>query len=151
MAAWLVKTEPEVYSIQDLKRDKRTRWDLVRNYQARNFLRAMKVGESVVVYHSNSPGAVGAVGIGVVVKEAYPDPSQFDRRSEYFDEKATPETPRWFSPEIAFQRAFPRLVPLDEIASMKEFKSHQLVTRGNRLSVLPLTEVQLRAIERAAD
>jgi predicted RNA-binding protein with PUA-like domain len=150
MAAWLVKTEPSVFSIEDLRRERSTRWDLVRNYQARNFLCAMKPGERVAIYHSNDPAGVGVVGIAEVSKVAYPDPSQFDKKSEYFDPKATVEKPRWFSPELRFVERLSRTVTLQELAESPLFKAHQLTARGNRLSVLPLTDAQLAGVLKLA-
>jgi len=95
MNYWLVKSEPYVFSIQDLKKDKVTYWDGVRNYQARNFLKEMKKGDTVLYYHSNED-PIGVAGVATIHKEAYPDPSQFDKRNKYFDPKATKENPRWF-------------------------------------------------------
>jgi predicted RNA-binding protein with PUA-like domain len=94
MKHWLVKTEPDVYSIDDLKRDRKTEWTGVRNYQARNFLREMHVGDMVLVYHSNAEPS-GVVGVGKVVRLAEADPTQFDKKSEYYEPKATKEAPRW--------------------------------------------------------
>lgn len=149
MNYWLVKTEPEVYSIEDLKRDRRTAWDLVRNYQARNYLRAMQKGDRVLIYHSNAEPS-GVAGIASVAKVAYPDPSQFDRRSEYFDPKATPDAPRWFCPELKFERVLPRLVPLAELREVPTLRDMELLRRGSRLSVQPVTEAQFETILRCA-
>ena len=145
MAYWLTKTEPSVYSIDDLKKDKTTPWDEVRNYQARNNLRAMKKGDHIFIYHSNADPP-GIAGIAKVVKEAYPDASQFDSRSRYFDEKATKENPRWFSPDIQFVKKFREPLPLHEIKSDKKLANMVLVQRGSRLSVQPVSKAEFEYI-----
>lgn len=145
MAYWLVKTEPEVYSIEDLKKEKSTCWDCVRNYEARNNLVAMKKGDEVLVYHSNSEPS-GVAGVAVVKKEAYPDPTQFVRAGEYFDPKATKEQPRWFSPDFAFRDAFPRVISIGELREVKALAEMALLRRGSRLSVMPVTAAEFRAI-----
>ena len=150
MAHWLVKTEPEVYSITDLKRDRVTFWDGVRNYQARNYLRSMTVGEQVLIYHSNAePPAI--VGLAKVAKLAYADPTQFDKQSEYYDPKATPESPRWFGPDLRFVRVFKNPLALPVLREQKELEGMVLLQRGSRLSVQPVTDEQLtRILELAA-
>ncbi|MBX7137250.1 MAG: EVE domain-containing protein [Oligoflexia bacterium] len=149
MAKWLVKTEPEVFSIADLKRERATSWGGVRNYQARNFLRAMKVGEEVLIYHSNTePPAV--VGVAAVKRAAYPDPEQFDRHSEYFDGKSTQENPRWFSPDLMFVKEFPTPVELARLKAERKLKAMPLLQRGSRLSVMPVTADEFKYILRLA-
>jgi predicted RNA-binding protein with PUA-like domain len=148
MRYWLVKSEADVYSLEDLKRDKKTHWHGVRNYQARNYLKDMKKGDRVAYYHSNCD-VPGIVGTAVVIKEAYPDPSQFEHDSDFFDEKSSPQEPRWFCPDIKFEGIFARQVSLDMLKELAVFKDSQLTKRGNRLSVLPLTGAQFAAIERA--
>lgn len=145
MAWWLVKTEPDVYSIDDLARDKITAWTGVRNYQARNFLREMKKGEKVLVYHSNAEPS-GVVGIATVHREGAPDLTQFDRSSEYFDPKATRENPRWFCPELKFSKKFSGLVSLDALRQNKVLQELLLLRRGSRLSVVPIVERHFEAI-----
>jgi predicted RNA-binding protein with PUA-like domain len=98
---WLMKSEPDTYSIDDLARDGRTHWDGVRNFKARNNMRAMKVGDEVLFYHSNA-SPPGVVGVARVCREAYPDPAQFDRKSKYHDEKSTREKPRWDMVDVEF-------------------------------------------------
>ena len=139
MNYWLVKTEPHVYSIDDLRRDKKTEWTGVRNYQARNFLQQMRVGDSVIVYHSNAEPP-GVVGIATVKTAAVPDPTQFDKKSEYFDPKATKEAPRWFCPDLKFVRKLSRLIALDELRSCTTLAGLALLQKGSRLSVLPVSE-----------
>jgi predicted RNA-binding protein with PUA-like domain len=139
MATWLVKTEPDVYSIDDLARDKVTNWTCVRNYQARNFLKAMAVGDNVLIYHSNAEPS-GVVGLARVCKLAVADPTQFDKKSEYFDPKATQEAPRWFCPDLKFVRKLARTIPLDELRACKALTGLALLQRGSRLSVIPVSE-----------
>lgn len=145
MAYWLVKSEPSVYSIDDMCREKRTLWHGVRNYQARNFLRSMKVGEQVLFYHS-SEEPIGVAGVVAVASTAVPDPSQFDKKSEYFDEQATRENPRWFCPELQFLKKFPRTIPLVELKSIRALAKMPLLQRGSRLSVQPVQESEFEAI-----
>lgn len=149
MRYWLVKSEADVYSLEDLKRDKKTHWHGVRNYQARNYLKDMKKGDRVAYYHSNCE-VPGIVGTAVVVKEAYPDPSQFEESSDFFDKKSSIQEPRWYCSDIKFEGKFAHAVALDMLKSLAVFKDSQLTKRGNRLSVLPLTGAQFAAIERAA-
>ena len=139
MNYWLLKSEPDDFSISDLKALGKTGegWNGVRNYQARNFMRDdMALGDLVLFYHSSCK-AVGVVGIAKVVKTAYPDPTQFDPNSHYFDPKASHEVPRWFQVDIAFERALKR-VPL---AAMKanEKLAGLLLIKASRLSVMPVS------------
>jgi len=130
---WLMKSEPDVYSIDDLERDGSTMWDGVRNYRARNNMRAMKVDDEVLYYHSNqNPPAI--VGVARVIREAYPDPTQFDRKSKYHDEKSDPEDPRWSLVDIEFVAKLPHPVGLDEVKAEKALAGMELVRYG-RLSV----------------
>ena len=142
---WLVKSEPGEYSIDSLKKDKSTIWDGVRNYQARNFLKDMKKGDEVIFYHSVTD-PVGIAGLAKVNKEAMPDPTQFNKRSKYYDEKATKENPRWFCPEFKFVKKFKEVLPLSDLKEQKALKDMTLLRRGNRLSVMPVTEKEFRAI-----
>ncbi len=144
MTYWLVKSESDVYSIDDLAKDKTTCWDCVRNYQARNNLQSMKIGDEVLYYHSNSDPS-GIVGIAKVSKLAYPDPTQFDKKSDYYDEKATKENPRWFSPELKFFKKMPRTISLEEIKKTPALKEMVLV-KNSRLSVQPVTEKEFEII-----
>jgi predicted RNA-binding protein with PUA-like domain len=145
MAYWLVKTEPDVFSIDDFARTKVTDWTGVRNYQARNFLKAMKVGEEVLVYHSNAQPP-GVVGLAKVHKEALADQTQFDQASEYFDPKATRDKPRWFCPDLKFVRKLDRPMPLDELRTFKVLSGLLLLERGSRLSVIPVSDKHFHAI-----
>lgn len=144
MAYWLLKSEPESFSYQDLVRVGREGWDGVRNYQARNYLREMRVGDKGIFYHSvaNPPGAAGVLE---VVGEAIPDPSQFDPQSNYYDPKSTPDEPRWWMSIVAPVREL-NFVPLAELKKLPELAGSPLVARGSRLSVFPLTEIEFDAI-----
>ena len=130
---WLMKSDPEVYSITDLEREGRTYWDGIRNFQARNFMRdGMRTGDLVLFYHSRSdlPGVVGLVE---VVREAYPDFTAWDPNSSYFDARSTPDAPRWLMVDIRFLRRFPRTVTLEEIRAEPALQEMVLV-KNSRLS-----------------
>jgi predicted RNA-binding protein with PUA-like domain len=142
--AWLLKTEPDTFSIDDLKRLGRSPWDGVRNFSARNRLREMLVGELALVYHSSTkPTAV--VGLCRVCREAYPDPSQHDPKSKYFDEKSDPASPRWSMVDVEYVSHFPRAVTLEEIKQEPALREMVLVKRA-RLSVQPVTRAELERI-----
>jgi Uncharacterized conserved protein len=146
MAYWLLKTEPETYSIEDLRREGRAIWDGVRNYQARNYLLRMEEGDLCFIYHS-STNPPGIAGLARVVRTRIPDPTQFDPGSPYFDPRATPEQPRWYTVEVAFLEAWP-LIPLKELKALFP-PDHPLVKRGKRVSVMPVPpEVAERLIGR---
>ena len=140
MRHWLLKTEPDVFSFDDLLRapNQTAGWDGVRNYQARNFLRdEMKKGDRVLIYHSGAePPAV--VGIAEVAREAYPDPTQFDRTHDHFDAESAPGAPRWYQVDVKAVRKLPRAVSLPEIRQTKALGKMPLVQRGQRLSVQPV-------------
>lgn len=135
MAYWLMKSEPEVFSISDLKKVKKTLWEGVRNYQARNFMmKDMKVGDEVLFYHSNADPS-GIAGLAKVSAAAVPDPTQFDRKSEYFDPRATHENPRWYCVEITFVNQFAETLPLEKLRPIVKLKDMALLAKGQRLSV----------------
>ncbi len=145
---WLMKSEADVYSIDDLARDERTLWDGVRNYQARNNMRKMKEGDRVLYYHSRqSPPAV--VGLARVVREAYPDPTQFERDHKYFDAKSDPEDPRWWLVDVAFERKFDEQVSLHAIKEEARLGEMVLVN-NSRLSVQPVRKAEFQAVLRLA-
>ena len=138
MRYWLMKTEPDVFSIDDLKSQKTTPWEGVRNYQARNFMRdEMKKGDMVLIYHSNAKPP-GVAGIGVVSKEAFPDHFAWDKKSKYFDPKSTRENPRWMMVEIKFKKKFKELISLSEIKETKGLEDMLILKKGNRLSITPV-------------
>jgi len=136
---WLMKSEPDVFGIADLARRPRRQapWDGVRNYQARNFLREMKRGDLAFFYHSSCP-APGVYGIVEIVREAYPDDTAFNPRSEYYDPKSTPARPRWFMVDVRLKRAFKSPALLEAIRNERSLRDMQLVQRGSRLSVMPV-------------
>jgi predicted RNA-binding protein with PUA-like domain len=144
MAYWLMKSEPDVFSYDDLVRVKREGWDGIRNYQARNYLRAMRKGDRAIFYHSNATPP-GVAGVARIVGEAEPDPTQFDPSSKYFDAGSPPAEPRWDWVTVAPAKHL-RFVPLDELRTMPELAACQLLARGNRLSVIPLTDAEFEAI-----
>ena len=135
---WLVKSEPSVYSLEQLRMDGSTLWTGVRNYQARNFLKEMQVGDLLLYYHSNDE-PIGVFGIAKVLKTAEPDPTQFDKSSEYYDSKSTRDNPRWFCPTVGFVEAFCREIKRADLQECKELKNMILLQRGSRLSVQPVT------------
>jgi predicted RNA-binding protein with PUA-like domain len=142
MQYWLMKSEPDVFSFQDLKkRPKQTEpWNGVRNYQARNFMRdEMKIGDMILFYHS-SCDVPGIAGLARVSSHPYPDSTQFDKKSEYFDEKATRENPRWFLVDVCFEKDLNRFVSLEEMKKYGELTEMRLMHKGNRLSILPVTK-----------
>lgn len=144
MAYWLMKSEPEEFSIDNLKsRPKRTEpWDGVRNYQARNMLRdEMRKGDHVYFYHSNCE-TPGIAGIAKVSREGYPDPTAFDPKDKHFDPKSNPDEPRWFLVDVQFVRKLKRVIPLSELKAEPALKDLPLVRRGNRLSIMPVTKKQ---------
>jgi predicted RNA-binding protein with PUA-like domain len=143
-----MKSEPDEFSIDDLEKAPRqtTPWFGVRNYQARNFMRdGMKPGDGVLFYHS-SCAEPGVVGIAEVASDAYPDPTQFERKSDYYDEKSTREQPRWMLVDVAFKRKLKRTISLNELKEQPRLDGFALLQRGNRLSVLPVTKAQWDAI-----
>ncbi|MBX3459014.1 MAG: EVE domain-containing protein [Planctomycetes bacterium] len=148
MAYWLVKSEPCAYSIDDLARDRKTSWEGIRNYQARNNLRAMAPGDLVLFYHSSAK-PTGVVGVAKVAKAAYPDPAAFDPNHEYFDPKSKRDNPTWFLVDLAFVEKLPRVVTIEEIKAHPKLKSMVLVKSG-RLSVQPVTADEFKLITRLA-
>jgi predicted RNA-binding protein with PUA-like domain len=138
MNYWLMKTEPDTFSIDDLKRNKREAWDGVRNYQARNFMRDdMRVGDGVFFYHSNC-AEPGIAGLAEVATDAYPDPSQFDPKSKYFDPGSSRDNPRWMLVDVKFVKKLKRVITLDELKNHKALADMRLLRKGNRLSVMPV-------------
>ncbi len=135
-----MKSEPDVYGIEDLKRDRRECWDGVRNYQVRNMMRDdMRKGDLAFFYHSNC-AEPGIVGVMRIVREAYPDHTQFDPQSKYYDPKSDPDEPRWLMVDVAYKRKLKRTITLAELKAHPELGELPLVRRGNRLSVMPVTD-----------
>ncbi len=144
MNYWLMKSEPDAFSIEDLhdKPNQTEHWDGVRNYQARNMLRdEMKLGDQVFFYHSNC-ALPGIVGIMEIVKEGYPDFLAFDENDPHYDPKSDPENPRWIMVDVKYVRSLVRTITLQELKPYPELAELALVQRGNRLSIMPVTKAQ---------
>ncbi len=144
---WLVKSEPDCFSIADLAASPRktTGWSGVRNYQARNFMQAMRVGEKVLFHHSSAdPPAV--VGTAVVAREAYPDPTAWDRADDHFDPKASPENPIWQMVDLRLDEIFAEPLGLDRLRGIKQLAGMELLRKGSRLSVQPVTAAEFKAV-----
>ena len=146
MHYWLMKSEPDAFSIDDLARARTEPWTGVRNYQARNYMRdGMRPGDGVLFYHS-SCAEPGVVGLAEVASPAYPDPTQFQRKSDYFDPRSTPENPRWMLVDVAFRRKLKRTITLAELKQQAGLEGFALLQRGNRLSVLPVSKAEWTCI-----
>jgi len=148
---WLVKSEPNTFSIDDLAHAPRqtTCWDGVRNYQARNFMREMAVGDRVVFYHSNAePPAI--VGSAEVVRMVYPDDTQFDTRSDHYDASSTADRPTWEMVDLKFREKFPVSLSLQQLRREPRLKGMVLLRKGSRLSVQPVTEAEWKVIVQLA-
>lgn len=142
---WLMKSEPSTFSIDDLERAGTTAWEGVRNYVARNHLREARPGDEVFFYHSSAE-PTGVAGIAKVVKAAYPDPSQFDPKSDFFDKGSKREDPRWSAVDVAFVRKLPRVVTLDEIKASPALSKMVVAQKGSRHSVQPVTPEEWKAV-----
>jgi predicted RNA-binding protein with PUA-like domain len=144
---WLMKTEPDAFSIDDLARVGTEPWNGVRNYQARNHMRQMQPGDGVLFYHS-SCDVPGIAGVAEVASDPYPDPTQFDPKSDYFDPKSTREEPRWSLVDVKFARKLKRPIPLEEIKRHTDElgEGFALTQRGSRLSVMPVTAAQWKLL-----
>jgi predicted RNA-binding protein with PUA-like domain len=141
-----MKSEPDMFSIDNLKTKKKSGWDGVRNYQARNYMRdEMKKNDMVLFYHS-SCDIPGVAGLAKVSLESHPDPTQFDPKSDYYDPKATKENPRWFMVEVEFVEKFDEVISLHTLKSVKALESMPLVQKGSRLSINPVTEKEYKTI-----
>ena len=149
MNYWLMKSEPDVFSIDDLARRVTEPWSGVRNYQARNHMRAMKKKDKILFYHSSAE-QIGVVGIMEVSQEAYPDPTQFDAKSEYYDPAATKTSPRWSLVDVRFIEKFREIVSLETLREMPELEGLLLLRKGNRLSVMPVSEAHFKIILKRA-
>ena len=146
MGHWLMKSEPDAYGIDDLERDRREPWDGIRNYQARNMMRDdMRVGDEAFFYHSNCKQP-GVVGIMKIASEAYPDPFQFDPDSSYYDPKSDPDDPRWLLVDVEYVRTLKRTITLKEIKANPALDGMILTRKGNRLSIMPVSDEHWDAI-----
>ncbi|VVO29011.1 EVE domain-containing protein [Pseudomonas fluorescens] len=145
MAYWLMKSEPEELSIKDLEALGEARWDGVRNYQARNFLRAMAVGDEFFFYHSSCPEP-GIAGIGRITEATYPDPTALEPDSPYYDPKANVEKNPWSAINVAHVETFPKVLGLGYLKQQTELAELPLVQKGSRLSVMPVSAEQWAAV-----
>jgi predicted RNA-binding protein with PUA-like domain len=145
MAYWLMKSEPDELSIKDLQRLGESRWDGVRNFQARNYLRAMAPGDSFFFYHSSCT-VPGVAGIGRIVDAAYPDPTAVDPGGPYFDAKSSPDKNRWSAVNVGFVEAFPEVIKISYLKQQASLEGMPLVQKATRLSVMPVTPEQWQAI-----
>jgi predicted RNA-binding protein with PUA-like domain len=139
MAYWLMKSEPDVYGIDHLQREGSTLWDGIRNYQARNFMRSMAIGDRAFFYHSNAKPP-GIVGLMEVIETGITDPSQFDPTSKYFDLRSKREAPRWDCVRLAYVGRFAELLSLDTLRERFSVEELPVVRNGNRLSILPVPD-----------
>ena len=139
MAHWLMKSEPDVYGIHHLQQEGTTLWDGIRNYQARNFMRSMAIGDRAFFYHSNAKPP-GIVGLMEVIETGLTDPSQFDSASKYFDPKSKPRAPRWDCVRLRYVGTFDELLSLDQLREQFSVEELPVVRQGNRLSILPVPE-----------
>ena len=138
MQHWLMKSEPDVFGIDDLERVGREPWDGIRNYQARNFMRdRMQVGDKAFFYHSNAE-PIGIAGIMRIASEPYPDPTAFDPEAKYYDPKSDPDKPRWQLIDVEFERKLKRVITLAELRTHPELEEMGLLRKGNRLSIMPV-------------
>jgi predicted RNA-binding protein with PUA-like domain len=144
---WLIKSEPDVFSIDALKRAGSTHWEGVRNYQARNHLRAMQVGDLALFYHSNADPP-GVAGVARVCREAYPDDAQFKPKSPYYDAASKKDDPRWSMVDVEFVEAFPTFVPLDTLKADPELEGMLVIKKGMRLSVQPVEPAHFQRVLR---
>ena len=149
MKFWLMKTEPDVYSIDDLERDGTEPWEGVRNYQARNFMREMAEGDLVIFYHSNA-NPPGAAGLCRVSQEAYPDDTQFDKKSKYHDSKSKKEDPRWSLVEVAFAEKFAKPISLQALKDDPALEGMLVTQKGSRLSVQPVQKKHFKRVLKMA-
>ena len=146
MNYWIMKSEPDAYSIDQLKIDIETNWEGVRNYQARNFMRDdMKKGDLVLFYHSSCKH-IGIAGIAKVSKESHPDLSAQDPKSQYYDPKASQDNPRWFHVSLKFHKKLKTIISLDQIKAHSKLKNLKLIQKGNRLSIIPISESEYKEI-----
>jgi predicted RNA-binding protein with PUA-like domain len=150
MNYWLMKSEPDVFSIDDLERDGTTGWEGVRNYQARNFMRdQMAVGDLVLYYHSNAEPS-GVAGVAKVAGPAVPDPTQFDTKSEYYDANSKKDDPTWKMVSVGFVERFPRVLSLAELKAEKALAGMGVLQKGQRLSVMPVSKPHFAAVLKLA-
>jgi predicted RNA-binding protein with PUA-like domain len=145
MNYWLMKSEGDCYPIDQLKKDKTTSWSGVRNYQARNYIKEMKIGDMILFYHSSTK-PIGVYGLARVIKEAHPDITAFDRRDDHYHEKSKPEKPIWECVDVEYVSTFEKPITMDEMKRYPELSTMKLFQKGSRLSVIPVTEKEYKFI-----
>lgn len=144
---WLFKSEPDEFSIDDLKKVKVEAWNGVRNYQVRNFMRdEMKKGDALFFYHSSCP-VPGIAGEASIVSNAYPDPTALEKKSKYFDEKSSPDNIRWLLVDVKFKKKYNEVITLEQLKSHKQLSQLLILRKGNRLSITPLTQDEFEFIQ----
>jgi predicted RNA-binding protein with PUA-like domain len=145
---WLMKCEPAAYTIDDLARDRRTGWEGVRNYQARNFMRDdMQEGDSVLFYASNADPS-GVTGLARIARAGYPDPFALKKGHKYYDPASTPATPIWYAVDIEFVERFPKVVPLETLKKTRGLEEMMVIRKGSRLSVQPVARAEFAIVTR---
>jgi predicted RNA-binding protein with PUA-like domain len=150
MNYWLMKSEPDCYSIEDLEREGVNMWEGCRNYVVRNYFRdSMEIGDLAFFHHSNADPS-GIAGTMEIVSEAYPDPTQFDPESDYFDPKSDPENPRWLLRDVRFRSRYPKVISLAELRAVPGLEEMSVLKKGQRLSVMPVTEAEWKIVEEMA-
>jgi len=147
MKYWLLKSEPDCYSIDDFKRDKKTIWSGIRNYQARNFLKEMEVGDLAIFYHS-SANPPAAAGIAKITKAILPDTTAFNKKDDHYDPRATKENPIWYAPEVSFVSKFKEPIPLGAIKNDRRLEGIEVAKQGSRLSVMPVSKEHFEIIRK---
>ena len=147
---WLMKCEPDAYTIDDLKRDKKTAWEGVRNYQARNFMRdGMRIGDEVLFYASNADPS-GVTGLARICRAGYPDEYSWKRGHKYYDEASSPEKPLWFMVDIEFVERFPDTLPLETLKNTKGLEDMMVIRKGSRLSIQPVSKSEYEIVVKLA-
>ena len=144
---WLMKSEPEVFSIDQLQKDDTTCWEGVRNYQARNFMKEMSLDDKVLFYHSNAEPS-GIAGLATISKLAGPDQTQFNNKSEYYDPKSTPANPRWYCVQVQYEKKFKNFISLEDLKNVKDLENMMVLKKGQRLSIQPVTEQEFLLIKK---
>jgi predicted RNA-binding protein with PUA-like domain len=150
MTYWAMKSEPETYSIDDLRKHSPAIWEGCRNYQVRNWMRDVMAPGDLALFCNSSSDPAGPVGVMRVVKQAYPDPTQFDPKSPYYDAKSPKDNPRWYAPDVAFIVKFDRVLPLAELRGVKGLEDMMLLKKGMRFSVMPTTKKEFEIVCRLA-
>jgi len=142
---WLLKTEPSMFSIDDFQKDNKTVWEGVRNFEARNNIKKMQIGDGAFIYHSSTKNT-GIVGYGMISSSYFPDETAFNKKGPYFDPKSSRQKPLWFAVEVQFRQKYPKVITLPELKAILALQNCRLLKKGNRLSVIGLDSIQASAI-----